>query len=547
MKGAMSNIELFLKRISFTCLGGIAILFMLASIAEKFYGTYLITKYIYVSRATVALWMLLALSALGYLVVRRAYKNISLFLLHLSLLVILSGAFITHVWGIGGRVYLHRDAPPTTVFILDDGNIHRSPFALSLNSFCVERHKTTNQPMDYVSSITIADKGCTTTGVVSMNNVYRYSGWQFCQMHYDDDENGTTLRVSHDPWGVGVTYGGYLLLFFSFLTMLVKSKWRDSNLSGGSFARGLLLAALFLLSLCCAPYLSSAANLWSETADSLHLYVKEIYEALPHVRYAAVACLLTGCFALVACCCNVSAASSFSAVLRLFMRCVAVTVIIFLLALLLMRGFVGAYIPLANGFEVMLFMAICSLCFVFQGRGGFTLGGAFGFLIAGFSLLVAGMGNAAAITPLAPVLYSPILSVHVSVIMCAYSLFAFMMLNGVVALVLRGIGGSERQIIYMAGVSRMLLCPALFLLVTGVFAGAVWANISWGRYWGWDPKEVWALITVIVYSFPVHAASLQRFRSPLFLHLFFVLSFLSVLFTYFGVNYILGGLHSYVA
>ena len=216
MKGAMSNIELFLKRISFTCLVGIAILFMVASIAEKFYGTYLITKYIYVSRATVALWMLLALSALGYLVVRRAYKNISLFLLHLSLLVILSGAFITHVWGIGGRVYLHRDAPPTTVFMLDDGNIHRLPFVLSLNSFCVERHKTTNQPMDYVSSITIADKGCTTTGVVSMNNVYRYSEWQFCQMHYDDDENGTTLRVSHDPWGVGVTYSGYLLLFFSF-------------------------------------------------------------------------------------------------------------------------------------------------------------------------------------------------------------------------------------------------------------------------------------------------------------------------------------------
>ena len=74
---------------------------------------------------------------------------------------------------------------------------------------------------------------------------------------------------------------------------------------------------------------------------------------------------------------------------------------------------------------------------------------------------------------------------------------------------------------------------------------AVWGNLSWGRYWGWDPKEVWALITMLVYSLGLHAGSLKWFRKPMNFHLFCILAFISVLITYFGVNFLLGGLHSY--
>ena len=78
-----------------------------------------------------------------------------------------------------------------------------------------------------------------------------------------------------------------------------------------------------------------------------------------------------------------------------------------------------------------------------------------------------------------------------------------------------------------------------------IFVGAVWANVSWGRYWGWDPKEVWALVTLLVYALPLHAGSLPWFRRPLFFHWFCIAAFLSVLVTYFGVNFLLGGMHSY--
>ncbi|MBF1071258.1 MAG: cytochrome c biogenesis protein CcsA, partial [Prevotellaceae bacterium] len=79
----------------------------------------------------------------------------------------------------------------------------------------------------------------------------------------------------------------------------------------------------------------------------------------------------------------------------------------------------------------------------------------------------------------------------------------------------------------------------------GIFIGAIWANVSWGRYWGWDPKEVWALITMLIYSFALHPGLLPVLRRPRPFHWFVLLAFLSVLFTYFGVNFLLGGMHSY--
>ena len=97
----------------------------------------------------------------------------------------------------------------------------------------------------------------------------------------------------------------------------------------------------------------------------------------------------------------------------------------------------------------------------------------------------------------------------------------------------------------LAALSHLLLYPAVFLLCIGIFIGAVWANVSWGRYWSWDPKEVWALITMLVYAAPLHFTSLKKFQSPKFFHLYCLLAFLSVLITYFGVNFLLGGMHSY--
>ena len=205
-----------------------------------------------------------------------------------------------------------------------------------------------------------------------------------------------------------------------------------------------------------------------------------------------------------------------------------------------LRWYIGGRIPLSNGYETMQFLALATLLLacLFRRRFPFTL--PFGFLLSGFALLVSYLGQMnPQITPLMPVLVSPWLSSHVSLIMMSYALFAFMMLNGVLALCVR------REALRLMLLSRLLLYPAVFFLGAGIFLGAIWANVSWGHYWSWDPKEVWALVTFMVYAVPFHAGSLSRLRKPLFFHVYMMVAFLTVLMTYFGVNYVLGGMHSY--
>ena len=144
-----------------------------------------------------------------------------------------------------------------------------------------------------------------------------------------------------------------------------------------------------------------------------------------------------------------------------------------------------------------------------------------------------------------PVLQSPLLSIHVMVIMLAYTLLFLIMLNGLTGLLIGLSNRSIEKTVFLQNISHLMLYPAVFLLVIGIFIGAVWANVSWGRYWGWDPKEVWALITFLIYALPLHSISLKLFRKPIFFHSYMIFAFLSVVITYFGVNFFLGGMHSY--
>lgn len=217
----------------------------------------------------------------------------------------------------------------------------------------------------------------------------------------------------------------------------------------------------------------------------------------------------------------------------------------YLIVVMTLRGYVSDHLPITNGYETMQFMSLVALILTFVLQRRFILVLPFGMLLAGLSLMVSMFGESnPQITNLMPVLASPLLSIHVCVIMIAYSLLAFMMFNGVTALVMESFGKSEQsRMLY--NVSRLLIYPALFLLTAGIFIGAIWANQSWGRYWGWDPKEVWALITMLVYAVPMHLSIVPSLSKPRSFHIFTVVAFLTVLMTYFGVNFLLGGMHSY--
>lgn len=223
-----------------------------------------------------------------------------------------------------------------------------------------------------------------------------------------------------------------------------------------------------------------------------------------------------------------------------------------ILSLVALRGYISGRLPLGNGFETMQFLAICIIILAFLFRKRMFLSIAFGFLFSGLVLLVSTLSAAnPQITQLQPVLISPLLSVHVSLIMISYTLLAFITFIAIGSFITMFLTKNSKiemlntQLLQLSVFSRILLYPAVFLLASGIFVGAIWAEVSWGTYWSWDPKETWALITMLIYSFPLHQQKLTSLKKLVFFNIYLLLAFLSVLMTYFGVNYILGGMHSY--
>lgn len=207
---------------------------------------------------------------------------------------------------------------------------------------------------------------------------------------------------------------------------------------------------------------------------------------------------------------------------------------------LALRWIISGNIPMSNGYESMLTVAwfVMLISILMQLRIRIVM--VFGFLISGFFLLVSHINQMdPAIGQMMPVLNSPLLSIHVSIIMMSYALLSLTFICGIMGICLRS-HGEELQ-----ALSRIFLYPALTCMGFGIFIGAIWANVSWGNYWSWDSKETWALITFMIYAVVVHTQSLPVFRKPLVYHIYITLAFLSIAMTYFGVNYFLTGMHSY--
>lgn len=216
------------------------------------------------------------------------------------------------------------------------------------------------------------------------------------------------------------------------------------------------------------------------------------------------------------------------------------------------RWYISGRAPWANAYESMIYVAWATALagLLFIRRSSMTL--ALAAFFAGIILFVANLNFMdPEITPLVPVLKSYWLMIHVAVITASYGFFGISFLLGLLTLGFMSASSPSRVVLLQPHIrelriiNEMSLHIGLYLLTAGIFLGAVWANESWGRYWGWDPKETWALITMVVYAFILHARFVPALRSDYAFSVMSVLGLASVLMTYFGVNYYLSGLHSY--
>jgi cytochrome c-type biogenesis protein CcsB len=219
-----------------------------------------------------------------------------------------------------------------------------------------------------------------------------------------------------------------------------------------------------------------------------------------------------------------------------------------------LRWYIAGRSPMSNGYESMIFISWVTLLagFIFSRKSAFALSAT--AVLSSMTLMVAHLSFMdPEITNLVPVLKSYWLTLHVSVITGSYGFLGLGAILGLITMILLALSNNKNReriantIDELTVINFKSLTLGLYFLTIGTFLGAVWANESWGRYWGWDPKETWSLITIIIYSLVIHSRTIPGMKDIFTYNLISLFAFSSVLMTYFGVNYYLSGMHSYAS
>ena len=218
------------------------------------------------------------------------------------------------------------------------------------------------------------------------------------------------------------------------------------------------------------------------------------------------------------------------------------------------RWYIAGHAPWSDAYESIIFVAWATVIFgiIFGRKSYFTL--ASSTFVASIILSIANMNWLdPSIANLQPVLDSYWLMIHVAVIVGSYGPFAIGMILGIVTLFLTIIATKKNRKIFsrkleeLTIVNELSLTIGLVMLTIGNFLGGMWANESWGRYWGWDQKETWALISIMIYTAVLHLRIIPRLNNKWLFNLMSIISFAAIMMTYFGVNFYLVGLHSYAS
>ena len=609
---------------------------------------------IYSSAGWHILWVAAAIALIAGIIMGRLWRNVTVFIMHLSFICMIAGGFCTSLFSRRGTLHLLPNQTSDT-FFTEEGRPLRLPEAVTLLSFSQEYYPGMNFPKDFRTELK-TESGDTLH--ISMNHIGRLKGFRLYQASFDS-KGGTVLTVSHDPAGIAVTYTGFILFAISGIALLLRRARKPKRIPAVAvILAGVLFGGTFTASAVPAVDATHADSLasrqvifngetvpFSTVASKLTLKLtgkstvsglspeafvaslikyREEWSEIPFLKikdnhlkdalgltddYASVAQLYDESGAYlperlyeggkgpldkailrldekVALLIDLWQGELFTPVEKdspllrtrgsikseiaynllqpvriLFILTISLAAVVLIVnilrlrihvwSLILVLGIlgVGSYawlwsisprIPLTDTSGMMEFtgIAVILLAAYVSRKMRSTLTVGLALLCASFLMLVSWLGmKDPVMTPLMPVLASPWLSVHVSLVMLAYAILGFTLPLAVTALIIP----SQRN--HLADLAMTLLLPGTFLLGLGIITGAMWANVSWGRYWAWDPKETWSLVTLLLYSIPMHRYFRMQ-KHPAFCCIYLILAFSSILMTYFGVNY-LPSLHAY--
>ena len=242
------------KKIIFTLYILVLISMAVATIVEKSQGTDYVHAHYYGAWWFILMWAVMA--ALGvFYIIKRKVKRASTLALHLSFIIILAGAMLTHISAKRGMIHLRIGQPTDTYMAASDSQDgmgmqeEKLPFSLCLQNFEAKMHDGTQAVADYSSKFTVTDGNEKSEGQVSMNNIYSHRSYRFYQSSYDEDGKGSVLAINADPYGIPVTYTGYALLFISLIWMLIDPKASYRKLLASQLLKKGALMMLMLISM----------------------------------------------------------------------------------------------------------------------------------------------------------------------------------------------------------------------------------------------------------------------------------------------------------
>lgn len=487
----------------------------------------------------ISLWALSAVLLTIVILRRRMWRRVGSFLMHMSFIIMLSGALTTMISGKRGSIDI-IPGTATNEYVDEESYVQMLPFTIELDSIIRNFHPDGLTPSSYECILTIDG----TKHTLSNNGIIEHNGYIFSQKLIDDHSDTAIIGVNHDKAGTMLFFSGAILFVIASVWIMISKMARRKVPT---------VAAIILLSI--STLQANASTMPIETTNALSSnelsvgqsasgsngiaiesvhHTSAIKAAYDGINFHAAFFIMAFAIGLLSLRQTIVNRKISKWLIRLSWVAIA-----FQLTGYALRWMIYGHIPFATTSDTMtLLSAATAALTIIMARRSDELTFALGMTASGIIGLIASLSQSSPEASHLPVsLASPWLAIHVSLVIMSYTLFVFAFIISMAGLT------NRRQAPRLAETLKTVLLPAVLLLGMGILTGSAWALSAWGRYWGWDPKETWALITFMTYAVPLHG-SIRWFDNPRHLFAYNSLAIITVIMTYIGVNY-MPSLHSY--
>jgi len=524
---------------------GLVTSIVIATLLERTYGSYIAKVRVYNAFWFEILWIWFSVALFVNLIRSRLWqrKKWDVVLFPFAFFIILSGVILTRYFTIDGYISL-REGESSNQFV---DKPFQLPFSLYLSDFSIDRYKDSGEPSQFRSDVVIKDPehNIEKSYSIYMNHILKYRGYRFYQYSFNEDEKGSILFVSRDP-GIPVAYAGFILLIGVIALAFFHPKGRirelENEIRKSEWSRFSIIFLCLMMVICLGSLV-------------FHVQIEEFYNRFRILQWLGKWFVFLPLVFLIMSLVRFAFKNRFEKIFptlkKIFQWAIWLGFLIFTIGVLI-RWFFMDYAQWSMKYECMVFAGWASLLAGIVLSRQSRLPIICGSLLAGIVLIVAHTPSIYVTgSALPPVLNSKWFLLHVSTAIASYGFFTVGTTLAFLNLLTLAftISGKENRLLRgistWSKITEQALWIGLLLLAIGSILGAIWANETWGQYWGWDPKESWSLIVILFYALVLHLRFVVSCNWRYWFNILVFPAFGTMLMTYFGVNMFFLGMHTY--